>query len=113
MFPIIMKKRYYSIGEVCNLLQLPDHTVRYWETEFKQLSPNKLSGRKRQYSKKDIKLLEEIKYMLHTQGYAIKGVKKILNNRTKKNDFVEEFDRETLKKQILKAVQEIENILAE
>ncbi len=108
-----MKKAYYSIGEVCNLLELPDHTIRYWENEFKQLSPSKLSGRKRQYTKKDIKLLEEIKYMLHTQGYAIKGVKKVLNSRGKKEDFKQEFDRESLKKKILKTIQEIENILAE
>lgn len=108
-----MKKAYYSIGEVCNLLELPDYTVRYWESEFKQLSPSKLSGRKRQFTKKDIKLLQEIKYMLHTQGYTIKGVRKILNNRNKKEDIKQEFDRATVKKQILKAIQEIENIIAE
>ena len=51
--------------------------------------------------------------MLHTQGYAIKGVKKLLNNRTNKEDFKQEFERESIKKKIEKTIQEIENILAE
>ncbi len=94
-------------------MKLPDYTIRYWGNEFKQLSPSKLSGRKRQYSKKEIKLLEKIKYMLHTQGYTIKGAKKVLNNQDKKDEIEIDFERATLKKNILKTIKEIEDILAE
>ncbi len=93
-------------------MKLPDYTVRYWENEFKQLSPSKLSGRKRQYSKKEIKLLEKIKYMLHTQGYTIKGAKKVLNSQDKRDEVKIDFERATLKKNILKTIKEIEEILA-
>ena len=93
-------------------MKLPDYTVRYWENEFKQLSPSKLSGRKRQYSKKEIKLLEKIKYMLHTQGYTIKGAKKVLNSQDKRDEVKIDFERATLKKNILRTIKEIEEILA-
>ena len=79
---------YKTIGEVVKILQtklkksktVPPHTIRYWEKEFKQLKPKILSGNRRYYDQKSIKLLEKIHFLLKEQGMTINGVKKILNN---------------------------------
>ncbi|MDY6915326.1 MAG: MerR family transcriptional regulator, partial [Candidatus Cloacimonadota bacterium] len=52
-----MKKSYYTIGEVSNLLKVKAHVLRYWEKEFPQLNPKKNFGRNRRYDKDDIQLL--------------------------------------------------------
>lgn len=74
-----MKKYYYTIGEVCNLLDLKPHVIRYWETEFRQLNPSRLKGRNRRYSPEQIDLLRIIKDLLYVQRFTIKGVKKKLS----------------------------------
>ena len=76
-----------SIGELSKLLDLIDnkskkplnHTLRYWEKEFKQIKPKILSGNRRYYNKSNIDLLKKIKFLLKEQGMTINGVKKILN----------------------------------
>ena len=79
---------YKTIGEVVKILdlkskkegQLPTHTLRYWEKEFKQIKPKILRGNRRYYDRKNIDLLIKIKFLLKQEGMTIKGVKKILNN---------------------------------
>ncbi len=71
-------KYYYTIGEVCNLLDLKPHIIRYWETEFKQINSRRSKGANRRYSMDQVKLLEMIKDMLYIQKFTIKGVKKKL-----------------------------------
>ena len=78
---------YKTIGEVTKELGLFDkkngnlqtHTIRYWETQFKQLKPSIKAGNRRYYSNKDIKIIKQIKYLLKDKGLTIKGVKKILD----------------------------------
>jgi len=79
-----MKKYYYTIGEVCNLLQLKPHVLRYWEKEFPSLRPKKAAGRNRKYSSKDIELLKKIQYMLYTQKFTIDGARKKLSEMKQK-----------------------------
>jgi len=81
------EKAYKTIGEVADLLQLKSnkkgslstHTIRFWETQFKQIKPKILNGRRRYYDEKSIILLKKIKFLLKDQGMTINGVKKILN----------------------------------
>ena len=88
----IMRKltdAYKTIGEVVKLIglkskkgqSLPTHTIRYWEKEFKQIKPKILSGNRRYYDEKNIKLLKKVYFLLKEQGMTINGVKKILNNK--------------------------------
>ena len=78
---------YKTIGEVAKELNLLDmktgnlqtHTIRYWETQFRQLKPDIKAGGRRYYSPKNIELLIYIKYLLKEKGLTINGVKKILN----------------------------------
>ena len=79
---------YKTISEVVEILglksnkskNLPTHTIRYWEKEFKQIKPKILTGNRRYYDKKNIEILKKIHFLLKEQGMTINGVKKILNN---------------------------------
>jgi DNA-binding transcriptional MerR regulator len=62
--------------------KLNTHTIRYWETEFKQIKPKILSGNRRYYNPETIDLLKKVKYILKDQGMTIYGVKKVLNSDT-------------------------------
>ncbi len=73
-----IEKLYYSIGEVSELLSVEAHVLRYWESEFKVLSPKKNRAGRRIYRKSDIKMIERIKYLLKEQKYTIEGARKSL-----------------------------------
>ena len=78
---------YRTIGEITEELGLVDkkighlqtHTIRYWETQFKQIKPSIRAGRRRYYSVKDFEIIKYIKFLLKEKGLTINGVKKILN----------------------------------
>jgi DNA-binding transcriptional MerR regulator len=78
-----MKKFYYTIGEVSNLLDLKPYVIRYWETEFPQLRPRKDHGRNRQFTEEHIELLRKIKDMLYTQKFTIDGARQKLKQSRK------------------------------
>lgn len=73
-----MKKYYYTIGEVSNLIDVKPHVIRYWESEFTALRPKKAGGRIRKYSEDHILLLKKIKDMLYTQRFTIEGARQKL-----------------------------------
>jgi DNA-binding transcriptional MerR regulator len=83
-----MKKFYYTIGEVSNLLELKPYVIRFWETEFHQLKPRKDRGRNRQFTEEHIELLKKIKDMLYTQKFTIDGARQKLKQE-KKHDQME------------------------
>lgn len=80
--------KYKTIGQVAKELDLIDkktghlqtHTLRYWETQFRQIKPSIRAGKRRYYSQKDFKIIKFVKYLLKEKGLTISGVKKILNN---------------------------------
>ena len=79
---------YKTIGEVAEILKLKSkkrgvfstHTIRFWETQFKQVKPKLLNSNRRYYDQKTIDILRKIKFLLKDQGMTISGAKKILNN---------------------------------
>ena len=73
-----LKKLYYSISEVSKLTNLEQYILRYWETEFEQLTPSKNRAGNRIYTNKDIKLILDIKTLLREKKYTIEGAKNIL-----------------------------------
>ena len=78
-----VKKLYYSIGEVSELTGLKQYVLRYWETEFPHLKPNKNSAGNRIYRQNDIDNLLEIKKLLHEEKFTIKGAKQYLKTHKK------------------------------
>ena len=79
---------YKTIGEVAKELDLVNkntghlqtYTIRYWETQFKQIRPNIRAGKRRYYSIKDLKIIKYIKFLLKEKGLTISGAKKMLND---------------------------------
>lgn len=76
------KKIYYKIGEACKHLDIQPYVLRYWETEFPSLSPDKSRSGQRVYSEKELTLIRRIKQLLYDEGYTIAGAKKKLEAET-------------------------------
>jgi len=72
-------KLFYRIGEVSRLTGLEPYVLRYWETEFPQLRPEKGKSGQRIYKKKDLENILRVKQLLYDDGYTISGAKKKLN----------------------------------
>ena len=75
-----MSKLYYKIGEACKELDIQPYVLRYWETEFQALSPNKSKSGQRVYSSEDLQVIRRIKELLYKEGYTIAGAKKKLDS---------------------------------
>jgi DNA-binding transcriptional MerR regulator len=74
----VQKRLYYKIGEACKALDIQPYVLRYWETEFPALSPNKSRSGQRVYSEKELGIIRRIKELLYEEGYTIAGAKKKL-----------------------------------
>ena len=77
-----IKKLYYSIGEVSEMVGLKSYVLRYWETEFKQLSPPKNRAGNRTYRQKDIDLILKIKDLLHGKKFTIEGARSVVSGKS-------------------------------
>jgi len=78
MKDLSIKKLYYSISEVSKITEVEQYVLRYWETEFESLKPQKNRAGNRIYTNKDIQLIMQIKSLLRDKKYTIEGAKKIL-----------------------------------
>ena len=72
---VIPDKLYFRIGEVAKLCSLPAYVLRFWETEFPQLSPKKSSKGQRLYRQRDVEHLVRIKKLLYEEGFTIAGAR--------------------------------------
>jgi DNA-binding transcriptional MerR regulator len=74
----IPEKIYFKIGEVCELVGVQAHVLRYWETEFAQLSPQKNRSGQRSYRRRDVEIALRIKELLYDEMFTIAGARKKL-----------------------------------
>ncbi len=81
----IPDKLYYKIGEVAKFTGVKTHVLRYWETEFKAIRPNKSRSNQRLYRKQDVDLILHLKDLLYNQGFTIAGARKKLREKPAKN----------------------------
>ena len=72
--PVALKE-YYSISEVCDIVGLKPHVLRYWETQFQVLNPSKNRSGNRVYQRKEIKLILLVKHLLYEEKYTVEGAK--------------------------------------
>ncbi len=86
----VQKRLYYKIGEACKALGIQPYVLRYWETEFPALSPNKSRSGQRVYSEKELEIIRRIKELLYEEGYTIAGAKKKLEAELAAGDVGEE-----------------------
>ena len=88
------KNKLLPISEVAKMFGLKNpktnkplnHSLRFWETKFKQLKPLILAGGRRYYSKKNIEIIKMIIFLLKNQGLTINGAIKVMNNNSKELD---------------------------
>lgn len=76
----IPDKLYFKIGEVCDLVGVQAHVLRYWETEFPSLSPQKNKSGQRSYRRKDVETALKIKQLLYKEMFTIAGARKKLQS---------------------------------
>src|SRR5579885_990978 len=76
----IPEKLFFKIGEVCDITGVQAHVLRYWESEFPMLAPQKNRAGQRTYRKRDVEMVLRIKELLYEDQYTIAGAKKRLTN---------------------------------
>jgi DNA-binding transcriptional MerR regulator len=74
----IPEKLFFKIGEVCDIAGVQAHVLRYWETEFPMLQPQKNRAGQRTYRRRDVEMALRIKQLLYDEQYTIAGAKKKL-----------------------------------
>jgi DNA-binding transcriptional MerR regulator len=77
---VIPEKIYFKIGEVCELVGVQAHVLRYWETEFPMLSPQKNKSGQRSYRRRDVEMALKIKQLLYKEMFTIAGARKKLQS---------------------------------
>ncbi len=77
---VIPEKLYFKIGEVCDLVGVQAHVLRYWETEFPMLSPQKNNSGQRSYRRRDVEMALRIKQLLYKEMFTIAGARKKLQS---------------------------------
>jgi len=78
--PEIPDKLYFRIGDVARLCDVPAYVLRFWETEFPQLKPNKGGTGQRLYRRRDVEVALRIKQLLYDQGYTIPGARQVFKD---------------------------------
>lgn len=79
----IPDKLYFRIGDVARICEVPAYVLRFWETEFVQLRPNKGGTGQRLYRKRDVEVALRIKSLLYDQGYTIPGARQVFKHEVK------------------------------
>jgi DNA-binding transcriptional MerR regulator len=74
----IPEKQYFKIGEVAEIAGVEPYVLRYWETEFKSIRPDKTRSNQRLYRRRDVETVLQIKRLLYDEGFRIDGAKRRL-----------------------------------
>lgn len=84
-YALIPDKKYFKIGEVCEIIGVKQHVLRYWESEFKtMIRPQRASSKQRLYRRVDVENILRIKKLLKEDGFTIPGAKKLLAREKKR-----------------------------
>jgi DNA-binding transcriptional MerR regulator len=76
--PVIPDRLYFRIGDVARICGVETYVLRFWETQFPQLKPNKSGTGQRLYRRNDVELALKIKHLVHTEGYTLLGARQAL-----------------------------------
>lgn len=82
---VVPNKLFFRIGEVSRLCSLPTYVLRFWETEFPQLKPNKSNTGQRVYRCKDVENIIRVKKLLYEEGYTINGARQFIKSEGKRD----------------------------
>jgi DNA-binding transcriptional MerR regulator len=101
----LVRKEYYAISEVSDLVGLPAHVLRYWESQFSVLNPSKNRSGNRVYQRKEIKLILLVKQLLHEEKYTVEGAKQKLDQLRRGGDMADA-TRHALDEQMVRVLRE-------
>jgi len=115
---------YITIGQLAKKLKLINektgqpqtHTIRFWESQFKQIKPSIKAGKRRYYSENDFEMIKKIKKLLKDHGMTIKGAKVLLDKKDKTNLDVNaafDVDNEAFKGNIKQRIKNLKNLIAD
>ena len=104
---------FRTISEVSNETNIPTHVLRFWETKFSNINPLKRSGNRRYYRPEDVKTIIQIKTLLYDNGYTVRGVQKLLQDKSNKlQEPKEETDKHTFIKNKLNFIlNDLDNLI--
>jgi DNA-binding transcriptional MerR regulator len=108
--PAIPDKPYFKIGEVAQLAGVEPYVLRYWESEFKIIRPEKTRTNQRMYRRRDVEAVLQIKQLLYDQGYRIDGAKRRLRELAGEEPAVQV---RALAENVRATLDELENIVDE
>jgi DNA-binding transcriptional MerR regulator len=97
-------QEFYSIGDVCTLTELKPHVLRYWESQFKVLSPAKNRSGNRVYSRREVELILLVKHLLYTEKYTIDGARQKLDEH-RKGGAIRTAARAALEVEVLESIE--------
>ena len=105
----IPDKLYFKIGEVSKITGVKPYVLRYWESEFKIIRPQKSYSKQRVYTKRDVELIMEIKDLLYKEKFTLEGAKKKLKEiQLSKKAEVKQFDLPLDSKDLLGELTDIQ-----
>lgn len=83
--PAIPDRLYFKIGDVAQLCGVETYVLRFWESQFPQLRPNKSGTGQRLYRRRDVEMALEVKRLVHAEGYTIAGARTVLEQGVRKH----------------------------
>lgn len=105
------EREYLSIGDVCALLELKPHVLRYWETQFDELAPPKNRSGNRVYRASEVELIALIRRLVHEEKFTIEGARRRLKELRADPRTATEAARALERAYLRKVRQELESIL--
>ena len=97
-------QQFFSIGDVCELTDLKPHVLRYWETQFKFLSPAKNRSGNRVYQRREVELIQLVKHLLYTEKFTIDGARRKVDEH-RKAGAIRAVSRSALDRETLEAME--------
>jgi DNA-binding transcriptional MerR regulator len=83
--PTIPDRLYFKIGDVARICGLETYVLRFWESQFPQLKPNKSGTGQRLYRRRDVELVLDIKRLVHAEGYTLSGARQALEQPSRRS----------------------------
>jgi DNA-binding transcriptional MerR regulator len=105
-------QEFFSIGDVCQLTDLKPHVLRYWESQFRFLSPAKNRSGNRVYQRREIELIMLVKHLLYTEKYTIEGARRRIEDYRRTGSLKSEAHVALQHETIENLANEIRHILA-
>ena len=102
-----ISKKYHTIGEVAEKLEVNTSLIRFWESEFEILNPKKNKKGLRKYTEKDIQILEKIYHLLKKEGFTIDGAKKAFKRKKEINSESFQSQLENIKNKLIEIMKKI------